>query len=162
MPASVRAATPSGLRSLAGITAIHVAVEELNYATQKTGLRKEQVQAVVETYLTEHEIKLTGPGGGAPILYVRVSSVVGGEQAQAPISFYLTVQVKQFVHFPPTQNETAAQDSKSAAPLLVTTWEDGTMVMTNRAELGFYVRQVLLNVLGEFLQDYQDAKKGKA
>lgn len=33
------------------------------------------------------------------------------------------------------------------------------MVMTDHSKLGFYVRQVLVNMLDEFLQDYQAAKK---
>jgi hypothetical protein len=145
--------------SLANVTALYVAVEDLNGATRKIGLQKEQIQAIAETYLKEHQVTLRGNGGGIPILYLRVSSVVGGEQPQAPISFYLTVQVKQFAHLAQFQSTAARQDSEGATPLLVTTWEDGTMVMTDRAELGFYVRQVLVNMLGEFLQDYQDAKK---
>lgn len=155
----VRAATPSGVRSLAGVTAMYVAVEDLNGTTRKIGLKKEQIQAVAETYLNEHNIKLSKTGGnGIPILYLRLSSVVGGDHPQAPISFYLTVQVKQFAQLAQSQSGAAGQDA-DGTPLLVTTWEDGTMVMTDRAALGFYVRQVLLNVLGEFLHDYQDAKK---
>jgi len=42
-------------------------------------------------------------------------------------------------------------------PLLVTTWEDGTMVMLDRKELGFYVGQVLTNLLGTLMQDHQEA-----
>lgn len=159
MSTTARAATPSGLRSLAGVTAMHVAVEDLNSTTRRIGLQKKQIQAIAETYLKEHNIQLIGIGGGIPILYIRVSSVVGGEQPQTPISFYLTVQVKQFAHLAQSQSAATVPDSEGATPLLVTTWEEGTMVMTSRAELGFYVRQVLLNVLGEFLQDYQDAKK---
>lgn len=159
MSTPVCAATPSSLRSLAGVTALYVAVEDLNGTTRKLGLKKEQIQAVAETYLNEHNINLSKTGGnGVPILYLRLSSVVGGDHPQAPISFYLTVQVKQFVQLAQSQRGTTAQDTDEA-PLLVTTWEDGTMVMTHRAALGFYVRQVLLNVLGELFQDYQDAKK---
>lgn len=155
----VPAATSSGLRSLADVTALHVAVEDLNSTTRKIGLQKGQIQAIAETYLQEHKVTLRGNGGGIPILYIRVSSVVGGEHPQAPISFYLTMQVKQFAHLAQFQSAATVQDAEGASPLLVTTWEDGTMVMTDRAQLGFYVRQVLVNMLGEFLQDYQDAKK---
>jgi hypothetical protein len=47
-------------------------------------------------------------------------------------------------------------------PLLVTTWEDGAMVMLHRQGLGFYVNQMLTNLLGVLVQDYQEAngKKG--
>jgi hypothetical protein len=159
MSMDVHATTPSGVRSLAGVTALRVAVEDLNSATRKIGLHKEQIQAVAEAYLKEHGVKLVGAGSGTPMLYIRMSSVVGGEQPQAPISFYLTVQVKQFVYPAQFQKMAAAQDVEGSLPLLVTTWEDGTMAMTGRTELGFYVRQVLLILLGEFLQDYQDAKK---
>lgn len=151
------AAAPSRVRSLAGVEAVRVVVEDLNHATQQLGLRKEPIQAIAEKYLVEHGLKVVRGGGGTPVVYIRLSSVIGGVQAHAPVSFYLTVQVKQFARLTHGRLATPASTAPEDPPLLVTTWEDGAMVMLDRKELGFYVNQVLSNLLGALLQDQQDA-----
>lgn len=153
------AAMSSSVRSLAGVTAVRVVVEDLNTATQKTGLQKEQLQATAEAYLTQHGVKVMQGAVGVPVLYLRLSSVIGGEQTHAPVSFYLTVQVKQFARLTHAPGVSPASDTPEAPPLLVSTWEDGTMAMLDRSELGFYINQILTNLLGEFVQDCQDANK---
>ena len=152
------AAPPSRVRSLAGVNIVQVLVEDLNNATRKTGLQKEQIQAVAEKYLLEHGMKVVRGARGVPIVYVRLSSVIGGEQEHAPISFYLTVQVKQFARLARPRDATPVESNPDDPPLLVTTWEDGTMVMLDRSELGFYVSQVLSNLLATLLQDSQEAQ----
>ncbi len=156
---SSQAAMSSSVRSLAAVTALRVVVEDFNTATQKIGLQKDQLQTTAEAYLTQHGVKITRGVSGVPVLYLRLSSVVGGEQAHAPVSFYLTVQVKQFARLTHAPGVAAASDTPEPPPLLVSTWEDGTMAMLDRSELGFYVNQILTNLLGELVQDYQDANK---
>ena len=151
------AASPSRVRSLTGVETVQVVVEDLNRATQKTGLQKEQIQAVAEKFLLEHGLKVARGAGGTPVVYIRLSSVIGGDQAHAPVSFYLTVQVKQFARLTRVRTATPVVLTPDDPPLLVTTWEDGAMVMLDRQELGFYVSQVLANVLGVLVQDYQEA-----
>jgi hypothetical protein len=152
-------AASSGVRSLAGVAALQVVVEDFNSATQKIGLQKDQLQTTTESYLTQHGVKVVHGAGGVPVVYVRLSSVIGGDQAHAPISFYLTVQVKQFARLTHAPGATPASSSSEEPPLLVSTWEDGTMAMLDRSELGFYVNQILTNLLGELMQDYQEANK---
>lgn len=157
------AAPPSRVRSLIGMDVVQVAVEDLNRATRKTGLRKEQMQDFAEQYLVKHGMKVMRGVKGGPIVYVRLSSVIGGMEARAPVSFYLTVQVKQFARLVHGRKATSIDLAPKELPLLVTTWEDGTMVMLDRKELSFYVQQVLSNLLGALLQDHQEANgKGGA
>jgi hypothetical protein len=139
------------------VDTVQVVVEDLNRATQKTGLQKEQIQAVAEKFLLEQGLKVARGASGTPVVYIRLSSVIGGEQAHAPVSFYLTVQVKQFARLTRVRTATPVELTPDDPPLLVTTWEDGAMVMLDRQELGFYVSQVLANVLGVLVQDYQEA-----
>jgi hypothetical protein len=153
------AAPLSRVRSLTGVDSVRVVVEDLNHATQKTGLRKEQIQAAAEKFLLEHGLKVARGDGGMPVVYLRLSSVIGGEQAHAPISFYLTVQVKQFARLTRARTPAPVALVPDDPPLLVTTWEDGAMVMLDRQELGFYVSQVLANILGTLVQDYQEANE---
>jgi len=151
------AAPPSRVRSLIAVDSVQVVVEDLNRMAQQTGLQKEQIQHFAEQYLVKQDIKVVRGAKNTPIMYVRLSSVIGGTDAHAPVSFYLTVQVKQFAHLARTQQMTSSNPVAENTPLLVTTWEDGTMVMSDRKELQFYVQQVLSNMLGSFMQDYQTA-----
>ena len=151
------AAPPSRVRSLTGVDAVQVAVEDLNHTTRQTGLRKEQIQDFAEQYLLKQGMKVMRGIKGMPIVYVRLSSVIGGMGAHAPVSFYLTVQVKQLSRLVHGREETSSELTPLESPLLVTTWEDGTMVMLDRKELSFYVQQVLSNLLGALVQDYQEA-----
>jgi hypothetical protein len=156
-PVSLPAEMTSRVRSLADVETLQVIVEDLNPATQKIGMRKEQIQEIAEAYLVKQGIKMVRGERSAPIVYLRLSSVVGGETAHAPISFYLTVQIKQLAQLSRLRNAQPVALPHEDAPLLVTTWEEGTMAMVNRAELGFYVRQILTNLLGVLVQDYQVA-----
>lgn len=151
------AAPASRVRSLSGVEIVQVVVEDLNRTTQKTGLQKEQIQAVAEKFLLEQGLKVARGASGAPIVYIRLSSVIGGEQTRAPVSFYLTVQVKQFARLTRGRMPTPIASVLDDPPVLVTTWEDGVMVMLDRRELSFYVSQVLANVLGVLVQDYHEA-----
>jgi len=157
-PCSLLLAAPlSRARGLAGVEVLQVVVEDLNPATRQTGLRKEQIQAVAEKYLSEHGMKMGRGVGGTPVAYIRLSSVIGGAGAHAPVSFYLTVQVKQLARLTRARPATPVAANADDRPLLVTTWEDGMMVMLDRKELGFYVTQVLSNLLGSLMQDLQAA-----
>ncbi len=154
---SLDAAMSSSVRSLAGVTALRVVVEDFNAATQKIGLQKEPLQTDAEAYLTQHGVKVVRGVNGFPVVYIRLSSVISGGQAHAPISFYLTMQVKQFARLAAVPGARPVADTSGEPPLLVSTWEDGTMAMIDRAELRFYVNQILANLLGELVQDYQEA-----
>ena len=157
------AAPPSRVRSLTGVVAVQVAVEDLNRTTRETGLQKEQIQHFAEQYLVKQGVSVVRGSKGGPIVYVRLSSVIGGMEAHAPVSFYLTIQVKQFARLIRAQKATPVEPVPDESPYLVTTWEDGTMVMSDKKELNFYVQQVLANLLGALVQDYQEAnRKGRA
>ncbi|HXG22806.1 MAG TPA: hypothetical protein VNN62_27495 [Methylomirabilota bacterium] len=156
---SLLAAMGSAVRSLVGVREVQVVVEDFNAATQKTGLRKEQIQNAAESYLAQHGVNVVRGSNRAPLIYVRLSSVIGGESERAPISFYLNVQVKQLARLARTHSAQPVTLNADEAPLLVTTWEDGAMVMLARAELHFYVQQVLVNLLASFVQDYQQANE---
>jgi len=156
------AAGTSEVRSLAGVKALRVVVEDLNPAMQKTGLRKEQLQAVAEQQLVKSGLTVLQPQERTtvPMVYIRLSSVIGGNSKSAPISFYLIVQVKQLALLAPgVRLAFQTVEAPAAAPLLVTTWENGTMVMLDRSELFFYVGQTLTNLLGDLVHDYQQANK---
>lgn len=145
-----------GIRSLEHLSTVRVIVEDLNRATQQLGLQKEQIfslaaQQLIKDGLTVLKPEIQLP---TPIVYVRLSSVIGGTNANAPVGVYLTVQVKQFARLVNKQEAEAAGTSK---PHLVTTWENGTMVLTNPKELAFYTQNVLINLLGDLMQDSRQA-----
>ena len=151
----------SAIRSLAGVKAVRVVVEDLTSAMQKTGLRKEQIQGTAEEALRKNGLTVLNAqeAGKVPLVYVRLSSVFANDTGDGPISFYITLQVKQ----PATLingGQTATPQFQSGAgepPLIVTTWEGGTMAMVNREELFFYVKQTLLNLVGDLARDHQEA-----
>lgn len=156
----VLAFTASDVRSLTGVASVNVLIENLNSAMQNTGLRKEQLQAIAEQELRKNGITVRSPedpGKGA-LVYVRLSSVIGGEAKDAPISFYLVVQVKQLAVLANgvrVARLTAAEPG--VTPLLVTTWENGTMAMVGRSELFFYVQHTLVNLIGDLVRAQQEA-----
>jgi hypothetical protein len=154
-----QAATPSSIRSLVGVGNVRLVVEDLNQATQQTGLRKEHIDAIARDQLGKRGFPPLPPQqqGKAPMIYVRLSLVTAGEDADAPISIYLTVQLKQWTILAHKSAACEMDETRVGAPLLVTTWERGTMVMMNRKELGFYVRQVLINLLWELAEDTKTA-----
>jgi hypothetical protein len=156
------AAGTSGVRSLTGLKAVRVVIEDLNVATQKTGLRKEQLQTFAEDYLKGNGFTVIQPQerGAVPMVYIRLSAVIGGEDKRAPVSFYLVVQVKQLATLVQgLQVACQVAETPESPPLLATTWESGTMAMLDRAEFFFYVRQILTNLLGKLVQDQQEANK---
>jgi len=157
---SVLAFTSSNVRSLTGIASLSVLVEDLNSAIRNTGLRKEQLQAIAEQELRKNGITVrsSADSGKGALLYVRLSSVIGGEAKDAPISFYLAVQVKQLAVLSNgvrVAKLTVAEPG--VTPLLVTTWENGTMAMVGRSDLFFYVQHTLVNLIGELIRDQQEA-----
>ena len=158
MPAQPALARP-GIRSLEHLSTVRVIVEDLNRATQQLGLHKEQIfslaaQQLIKDGLTVLKPEIQLP---TPIVYVRLSSVVGGTDANAPVGVYLTVQVKQFARLVNKQTAEAAGQSQAPKPHLVTTWENGTMVLTNPKELAFYTQNVLINLLGDLVHDHHQA-----
>src|SRR5262245_34509354 len=155
---SVFAFTSSDVRSLTGIASLSVLVEDLSPALQKTGLRKEQLQVIAEQELSKNGItaRSSEETGKGALAYIRLSSIIGGENTDAPISFYLVLQVKQLAVLTNgvrVAKFTAAEPG--VTPLLVTTWENGTMAMVGRSELFFYVQHTLVNLIGELIRDQQ-------
>jgi hypothetical protein len=158
----VSATTPSRIHSLEGVSAVRVVVEDLNQEIQKTGLHKEHLRVIAEQQLTKAGLTVVRAQdpGKVPLFYIRFSAVVGGSDTHAPLSFYLTVQLKQLGLLSPHRQETScSQDTRQPSPLLVTTWEDGTMVLTDRSGLPFYVQTTLTNLIANLVQDSQEANK---
>jgi hypothetical protein len=62
-------------RSLTGLTAVRIIVEDLNRDTQATGLRKEQLYALAVQQLGKDGFAVIGPQDPtkAPIVYIRGS-----------------------------------------------------------------------------------------
>jgi len=159
------AASSSAVRSLMGMKTLRVLAEDLSEAMQKTGLRKEQLEGTAVEALRKNGFTVLNPqeAGKVPIVYVRLSSVFANDSGTGPLSFYLTLQVKQpatlaYSETPATAQTPAGQDEK---PLLVTTWEGGTMAMVNREEMLFYLKQTLLNLIGDLSSDHQEANSQK-
>jgi hypothetical protein len=152
----------SAIRSLTGVMAVRVVVEDLNAAMQKTGLKKEHVHALAHEALSKNGIRVLQPqdAGRVPLVYIRLSSVMGGEDDGAPVGLYLNMQVRQMAVL--ENNQQAAKHPIALAeekPLLVSTWENGTMAMVGRKEIGFYVRTILTNLVGDFAHDHKEANE---
>ena len=152
----------SAVRSLTGVIAVRVVVEDFNAAMQKTGLKKEQLYALAQEALTKNGIRMLNPqeAGRVPLLYIRLSSVISGEEDGAPVGLYLNMQVRQMAIL--ENNQQAAKYTTALAeekPLLVSTWENGTMAMVARKEIGFYVRTILTNLVGDFAHDHKEANE---
>jgi len=147
-------------RSLTGLTTVRIVVEDLNRDMQATGLRKEQLYALAVQQLGKDGFAVVGPQDPtkAPIVYIRLSSVVGGADKNAPVSFYLTVQVKRLAVLAQGPSSTCqATAASDPPPLLATTWEKGSMAMVNRNELFFYIQHILMNLLGDLATDQKQA-----
>src|SRR5712692_10291792 len=147
-------------RSLTGLTAVRIVVEDLNRDMQATGLRKEQRYALAVQQLGKDGFAVIEPQDPtkAPIVYIRLSSVVGGASTDALVSFYLTVQVKQLAVLAQGMSGTCqATAASDAHPLLATTWEKGSMAMVNRNELFFYIQHILINLPGDLATDQKQA-----
>jgi hypothetical protein len=152
----------SAIRSLTGVIAVRVVVEDFNAAMQKTGLKKEHLQALAHETLSKNGIRVLQPqdAGRVPLVYIRLSSVMGGEDDGAPVGLYLNMQVRQMAVL--ENNQQAAKYTIALAeekPLLVSTWENGTMAMVGRKEIGFYVRTILINLVGDFAHDHKEANE---
>ena len=150
----------SAIRSLSGMMAVRVVVEDLNAAMQKTELKKEHLHALAHEALSKNGIRVLQPqdAGRVPLVYIRLSSVMGGEDDGAPVGLYLNMQVRQMAVLENKQQ--AAKHTIVLAeekPLLVSTWENGTMAMVGRKEIGFYVRTILTNLVGDFTRDHKEA-----
>jgi hypothetical protein len=151
----------SAIRSLSGMMTVRVVVEDLNAAMQKTGLKKEYLHTLAHEALSKNGIRVLQlqDAGRVPLLYIRLSSVIGGEEEGAPVSLYLNMQVRQMAVLEKKEGTLAKQSIPTAEekPLLVSTWENGTMAMVGRKEIGFYVRTILTNLVGEFAHDHKEA-----
>ncbi|NOT54324.1 MAG: hypothetical protein HOP18_06935 [Deltaproteobacteria bacterium] len=151
----------SAIRSLTGVTAVRVVVEDFNAAMQQTGLQKEQLYALASETLNKNGIRVVQPGEveRVPLVYIRLSSVMGGEGDGAPVGLYLNMQVRQMAMLE-KKGETPAKQPIAIAeekPVLVSTWENGTMAMVGRQEIGFYVRTILTNLVADFAHDHKEA-----
>jgi len=151
----------SEVRSLIGVTAVRIMVEDFNPTMQKTGLKKEQLYTIAQEALIKNGVRVLSPQepGKVPLLYIRLSSVFGGEGYDVPLSFYLIMQVRQMAFLEKREDLVAKQTVATAEekPLFVSTWENGTMEMVTRKELFFYVKQVLTNLVGDFVRDQRMA-----
>ena len=151
----------SEIRSLIGVTAVRIVVEDFNSTMQKTGLKKEQLYTIAQDALVKDGIGVLSPQepGRVPLLYIRLSSVFGGEGNDVPLSFYLLMQVRQMAFLEKREDVVAKQAITTAEekPLIVSTWENGTMVLVTRKELFFYVKQVLTNLVADFIHDQREA-----
>jgi len=151
----------SAIRSLAGVKAVRVVAEELNPTMQKTGLRKEQLEGTAMEALRKNGFIVLGAQepGKVPLVYVRLSSVFANDDGTGPVSFYIALQIKQpatLVNGEPIATPQAKANT-GEPPLLVTTWEGGTMAIVNQEELFFYIKQTLLNLVGDLAHDHQEA-----
>jgi hypothetical protein len=159
------AASSSAVRSLAGVKTLRVLAEDLSETMQKTGLRKEQLEGTAVEALRKNGFTVLNPqeAGKVPIVYVRLSSVFANDSGNAPLSFYLTLQVKQpaTLAYGEKPAPTQAPAGQGELPLVVTTWEGGTMAMVNQEEMTFYIKQTLLNLIGDLSSDHQEANSQK-
>jgi hypothetical protein len=156
----LHAASAASNRSLKGLAAVRVVVEDLNRDAQAAGLRKDQLYALAAQQLNKDGLTVIGPQdpAKAPIIYVRLSSAIGGANQDAPVSFYLNVQVKQLATFTRGSSGTCQTTGEPATPsFLATTWEKGSMAIVEHSQLLFYTRQILINLLGELTTDQKEA-----
>jgi hypothetical protein len=88
-----------------------------------------------------------------------LSSVISGEGDGAPVGLYLNLQVRQMAMLEKKEGTLAKQSISTAEerPFLVSTWENGTMAIVGRKEIGFYVRTILTNLVGDFAHDHKEA-----
>lgn len=151
----------SAIRGLSGVIAVRVVVEDFNEAMQRTGLKKEQLHVLTQETLTKNGIRVLDPQepGRVPLAYVRLSSVMGGEGNNAPVGLYINMQIRQLAMLEKQEGALAKQSVSTAdeKPLFVSTWENGTMAMVSRKEIGFYVRTILINLVGDLVRDHQEA-----
>jgi hypothetical protein len=156
----VMAEPSSAIRSLSGVVAVRILVEDLNTAMKKTGLQKEHLYTLAQEALRKNGIHVLNPqdSGRVPLVYIRLSSVISGEGDNVPVGLYLNMQIRQMAVLENTQQ--AKKNAISVAeekPLLVSTWENGTMAMIARKEIGFYVRTLLTNLVGDLARDHKEA-----
>ena len=151
----------SAVRSLVGVKAVRVIAEDLTEAMQNTGLRKEQIEGTAAEALHKNGFTVLSAqeAGKVPLVYVRLSSVFAHDDGSGPISFYITLQIKQPAILVNGEHPVIPQTKAEGGdpPLLVSTWEGGTMAMVNSEELSFYVKQILLNLVGDLARDQQEA-----
>ena len=163
MASPLSAGTKSEVRSLANVTAVKVVVEDLSRSVEQAGMKKKHLYVAAVQYLQQAGLTVLGPQDRyrVPLVYVRLSSVFSGGGRSASMSFYLTLHVKQFALLADERPASvrAAADGPEAAvsPLLVTTWENGMLVMSELSEMHFYVQQILASLLAELTQDWREA-----
>jgi hypothetical protein len=142
------------------LSTVRVVVEDLTQAMQQLGLRKELLfnfaaQRLIQDGLTvlKPEVQLS-----VPVVYIRLSAVITEAAKEAPVSMYLTIQVKQFARLERDLVAVAA-GAPQTKPHLVTTWENGTMVMTTAGELPFYTQNLMINLLSDLVHDSQETSR---
>jgi hypothetical protein len=147
------------------VVGVRILIDDFNLALQKTGLQKGQLYAIVEQALQKNNFKVvkSGEPGKVPFVYVRLSSVIPGGGESAPISFYLNVHVKQpaVLAYGEPSATPIVSEKPTPPPLVVTTWERGTMAVVDRRELLFYVQNILINAIGDLAADRHEAGKDK-
>ncbi|MGE0821014.1 MAG: hypothetical protein AB7P18_02775 [Candidatus Binatia bacterium] len=141
-------------------------MEDLSETIQQTGLRKEQLAALAVDTLQKSGVTVltVQDRRRVPIVYIRLSSVSAGGSSSGPMSFYLTLQMKQLAILTSMTTTGPARPPVAAnqRPLLVTTWENGTMAMVNPSELFFYVKHTLINLIGELVYEQKLANDGNS
>ena len=163
MVSPLSAGTKSEVRSLANMDVVKVVVEDLSRPVKPAGMKKEYLSVAAVQYLQQAGLTVLGPQVRyrAPLVYVRLSSVFSGGERSAPMSFYLTLHVKRLallVDERPAAVRDAADGPETAVPpLLVTTWENGMLVMSDLSEMHFHVKRIFSNVLAELTQNSREA-----
>ena len=162
------AGTKSEVRSLANMVAVKVVVEDLSRSIKQAGMKKEHLYVTAVKYLQQAGLTVLGPQARyrVPLVYVRLSSVFSGGGRSAPMSFYMTLHVKQFALLaderPAAVRDAVDGPEAAVPPLLVTTWENGMLVMSELSEMHFYTQQILSNLLAELTQDWREANASVA
>ncbi len=163
MVSPLDAGTKSEVRSLANMDVVKVVVEDLSRPVKQAGMKKEYLSVAAVQYLQKAGLTVLGPQARyrVPLVYVRLSSVFSGGGRSASMSFYLTLHVKQFALLaderPAAVRDAADGPETAVPPLLVTTWENGMLVMSELSEMHFYVQQILSSLLAELTQDWREA-----
>lgn len=163
MVSPLSAGTKSEVRSFANVDVVKVVVEDLSRSVKPAGMKKEHLSVAAAQYLHQAGLTVLGPQDQyrVPIVYVRLSSVFSGGERSTPMSFYLTLHVKQFALLadgrPAAVRDAVDGPETAVPPLLATTWENGMLVMAELSEMHFYVQQILTSLLAELTQGWREA-----
>lgn len=139
-PRPARAADALTARpSLKGVTAFRVVVEQLGPKAEKTaGLRREDLQAQVESRLAHAGVAVSG---NAPaLLYLNVAIVCDG----ITCAYNVALEVQQKVRL---------EQRPEGGTLLASTWSTGTTGITGRRAQG--IRERVREQVDQFLEAYR-------